>query len=276
MSVSSWVESVEFVDVSLNSSSTSVSYNLTKGQDYTNCIPFYTVYGNADYWDSRLCDVGFSGTTESGIISFGRYNTRSMSVSIKCYVVEFNPEEIRVQQGTFSLPSGTTTHTVTLPTTLSGTNRAAMTFGWGTSCTEQMPRRAFVRGRVVSTTSIDFYRYNSSNSCWGHWFLFEDLNDNYRVRHISSSFTGGIHTVAIDGSRCVDPLRTFLLGSYTSLSDTAGDAGRWSVRMYLSSDGSIGVDKNDTAYHTIYWAAQVLEISDKTKVYTPLNSYNTG
>ena len=276
MAVSSWVESVEFIDTSIPGTSTSIALALTKGQNYANCVPFYTIYGSGDYWDSRLTDVYFSGSEEFGTINFRRYDIRSANVVyIKCYVIEFNPEQVRVQQGYFNVDSSTT-NTVTLPTTLSGTDRAAMTFGWRANNGSQYPQKVFVRGRVISTTQIDFYRNNTTNSCNGHWFLFEDLEDNFRVTHKHSSFAGTGQSINIDSGRQVDPLRTFLLGSYAASSTTTGYATRWSTRQYLYSNGNIRWDKSDSAYHTIYWASQIVEIQDKTKVYTPFDHYTDG
>ena len=103
MPVSSWVDSVEFIDATIQGSNNSSSYALSKGQNYEHCIPFFTVCGDSTYWDNRLTDVYFSGTTQSGIINFARSNNRATSNYIKCYVVEFNPDQVRVQQGSFSL-----------------------------------------------------------------------------------------------------------------------------------------------------------------------------
>lgn len=275
MAVSSWVESVEFVDAYIDSSSNSISVPLTKGQNYENCIPFYTIHGAQDYWDCRLSDCYFSGTTESGVINFERYAIRSSNVVyIKCYVVEFNPEQVRVQQGSFNTDT-TATDSITLSTTLSGIDRAFMTFGWKANDGSQYPARVFVRGRVVDNNTVDFYRNNTTNLCNGHWFLAEDLGNNFRVTHGDSSYTDGNDTIVIDNGRTVDPLRTFLLGSHAS-NRTDTYASRWSTRIFLYSNGTIYSDKSDGSYGTIYWAVQVVEFQDKDKVYTPFDHYVSG
>jgi hypothetical protein len=268
MPVSSWVNSVEFIDAVISGSNNSATYNLSKGQNYNYCVPFFTVCGDSTYWDNRLTDVYFSGTTQSGIINFARSNNRSTSNYVKCYVVEFNPDQVRVQQGSFSL-TGSTTTTVTLPVTVSGTDRAAMTFGWKSDNTYQNPTCIAVRGRVLNTTSIDFYRYASTSTCTGHWFLFEDLGNNFRTYHLSASSTSGL-TVNISDRKTIDPLRTFVLGSYAADSTEYGYSTYWSTRIFLYSIGTIRSDKNSGSY-TVYWASQVVEILDQTKVYVPMD-----
>ena len=267
MPVSSWVNSVEFINATISGTNNSTSYNLSKGQDYSNCIPFYTVCGNSNYYDNRLTDVYFSGTSQSGIVNFDRSANRSTDNNIKCYIVEFNPEKVRVQQGSFSL-TGTTTHTVTLPTTVSGVDRSAMTFSWKSNDTNQHQYNSAVRGRVVSTSSIDFYRYSSSNNCSGHWFLFEDLEDNFRVNHLYGTQNSG-QTIDINGQEVVDPLRTFVLGSYANDSNSTQPY-YFTTRIFLYSIGTVRSDKNSASYSS-YWAAQVVKILDQTKIYVPMD-----
>lgn len=265
MSVSSWVNSVEFFDVTFTTPNVTVSINMTKGQNYTNCVPFFTCRGNSNYWDSRLVDVYFS----EGVVNFRRWVDRGVDHYVKCYVVEFNPDQIKVQQGSFSLTAGSTTHTITLPLTLSNTNKAAMTFGWVTNDTAQHTSRSFVRGRVVSTTSIDFYRYSSTSSLNGHWFLFEDKNDNFKVTHLYNNFTGTGQTTNINDQKTIDPLRTILLGSYAS-DNTYSYPNYYTARHFIYSDGTIRWDKNNSNY-SIYWSSQIIEILDQTKIYVPMD-----
>jgi hypothetical protein len=188
-----------------------------------------------------------------------------------CYVVEFNPEEVRVQQGTFDVTSSDT-DTVSLATTLSGTDRAAMTFGWKCdySATSDFSPHA-VRGVVNSTSDITFYRaYNPTSSCTGHWFLFEDLNNNFRVTHISSSTSATTDPQVIDATRGVDPFRTFLLASYACTSTTSSYPYRQTCRIRLFSNSTVFYNKS-VSTNTVYWTAQVFEFLDTSKIYTPFS-----
>jgi len=279
MSVSNWVESVQFVEYTLGATALSGTATLSGTPDLDNCVPFMTSHGSSDYYDSHLLDIYFEDTDT---IVFKRGNQRNNTLYIKCYVVEFNPDEVRVQHGSFDL-SSQTTDTVTLGTTLSGTDRAAMTHFWWSSSSSGKYAYHMVRGRVLNTTSIDFYRHSVGASCQGHWYLFEDLKNNFRVHHNSSAHGSAGETSVIKADRStIDPLRSFIISSYASAqTDNYTYPLRATCRTFFYSDGTIRNDKGDTNYYTIYWAYQVVEFLDKTKVYTPfdnhlLNSLSAG
>jgi len=269
MAVSNFVESVEFIEYTLGATALSGSVTLSGSQDLSNCVPFMTAHAGSDYIDSHMLDIYFES---SATVVFKRIKQRNNAVTIRCYIIEFNPDEVRVQQGSFDL-NDQNTDTITLDTTLSGIDRAAMTHFWWSSSTSQTGQYHFVRGRVLDTSSIDFYRYNTGASCRGHWFLFEDLGDNFRVRHHSHSYSSSGETTRIHPDRhCIDPLRSFLIGSYASASNYTYPS-RWSARIFFYSDGTVRSDKHDANYHTVYWSYQCVEFLDKTKVYTPFDNH---
>jgi len=264
MAVSSFVESVEFIEYTLGATSLSGSVTLSGSQDLSNCVPFMTAHGGSNNQDSHMLDIYFESTAT---VVFKRATQRSNALTIRAYVVEFNPEEVRVQQGEFDV-NDQTTDTVTLPTTLSGIDRAAMTHFWWSSSTSTSWQYHNVRGRVVSTSTIDFYRYSTGASSRGHWYLFEDLNDNFRVKHHSHSHSSTGETTIVHADRhCVDPLRMFIIGSYTTnYNSYRPDTG--TTRIFLYSDGSVRSDRSSGSYD-IYWAYQVFEFLDTEKIYTP-------
>jgi len=264
-----FVKSVEYVEINVLSTELTVSSSLTKGQDYRNCVPFMTSHSSNDYMDSKLFDMFFSGTYLNGIINFSRMNLRSTTATIKCYVVEFYSTEVRVQQGTFN-NSTATTDTVTISTTVDST-KTGFTFGWKNSSTSLSWNSLVVRG-TINDTSIIFYRNNTTGNCSGHWFLFEDLNNNFNVTHISSSYTTASQSVTIDDGRCVDPLRTFILSSYTT-NNSNDDSNRQSMRVMLYTNGSLRANKYNTSYATMFWSAQVIEFLDQEKVYVPFDHF---
>ena len=269
MAVSSWVDSVEYIEYTLGATALSGSVTLSGTQDIDNCVPFMTSHGRSDYQDAHMLDIYFESTRD---VVFKRANQRNNELTIRCYIVEFNPEEVRVQQGSFDLDDQNT-DTITLGTTISGVDRAAMTHFWWSSSTSQAGQYHMVRGRVVNTSTVDFYRYNTGSSCQGHWYLFEDLNDNFRVTHSSQSYSNSGQTVVINTDRsCIDPLRSFIIGSWASAS-SYNYPSRWAARIFLYSDGTMRSDKYDGSYYTVYWAYQIVEFLDKTKIYTPFDNH---
>lgn len=269
MSVSNWVESVQLVEYTLGGTAVSGSATLSGTPDLDNCVPFMTAHGDSDYYDSHMLDIHFESTDT---IVFERGNQRNNPLTIRCYVVEFNPDEVRVQQGSFDLNSQTT-DTVTLGTTLSGIDRAAMTHFWWDSSGSTGYTDHMVRGRVLNNTSIDFYRYSTGASCQGHWYLFEDLKDNFRTQHHTSSYTSDGDTLAIKTDRsAIDPLRSFIISSYAS-AQTGAYPSRGTCKTFFYSDGTVRNSKADGYYYTIYWNCQVVEFLDKTKVYTPFDNH---
>jgi len=269
MAVSNFVESVEFIEYTLAGTALSGTATLSGSQDLSNCVPFMTSHGGSDYQDSHMLDIYFES---SATVVFKRATQRSNALTIRCYIVEFNSEEVRVQQGSFDLNSQNT-DTITLGTTLSGTDRAAMTHFWWSSSSSQGFSYHFVRGRVVDTATVDFYRNNTSASCQGHWYLFEDLGNNFRVTHHSNSYSSSGQTTVIKTDRSgIDPLRSFLIGSYASASSSTYTS-RGTTRLFFYSDGTIRSDKGDSSYYTVYWAMQIVEFLDKTKVYTPFDNH---
>lgn len=269
MSVSNWVESVQLVEYTLDGTALSGTATLSGTPDLNNCVPFMTAHGGSDYCDSHMLDIYFENTAT---VVFKRAKQRSNPLTIRCYIVEFNPEEVRVQQGSFDLNSQNT-DTVTLGTTLSGTDRAAMTHFWWSSNGGNGYAYHMVRGRVVDPTSVDFYRYDTGASCQGHWYLFEDLKNNFRVQHYTASYSSGGQTLSIKADRsAIDPLRSFIIGSYaTSSYDTYPS--RSTCRIFFYSDGTVRSDKADGSYRGIYWTCQIVEFLDKTKIYTPFDNH---
>ena len=265
------VKSVEYIEVSFAGTDLLKSINLTKNQDYRNCVPFVTSHSTGTYFDSKLIDTYFSGTYLAGIINFDRSTQRANTVTVRCYVVEFDPTEVKVQQGTFNIDSPTTTHTVTLPTTLANIDRAGMVFAWKANDTTLGYNTMVVRGRVVSTTSIDFYRATSTAYCNGHWFLFEDLKTNFRVTHRNNFFSTISDTLTIDNGRCIDLLRSFVIGSYAT-NYTADQPASGIVNITLQSHGAVTCERT-TATNTVYWSCQIVEFMDTSKIYTPFDHY---
>lgn len=267
------VKSVEFVEYTQDSSTISSQINLTQGQDYTNCVPFMTVHGCSDNMRGHFIDVYFTGTTESGVINFDRSVTDGCPRYIKCYVVEFYPEEIKVQQGSFTATGAV----IDAYTTSSGfeQTKSAMVHYWKSTNSTSNWNEHLVRGRVLSNnTQVDFYRHGSGGTVTGHYFLFEDItvgNDHFVVQHQDENFTGtGTNKKVTDGRG--DWSKTIIIGSFAN-SNAAYYPDRGTARIIQYFRNFSRVDRQ-YAVGTVYSYVQHLTFLDDSKVYIADNFYS--
>jgi len=264
------VKSVEFIEITQGTGSTLSTIDLTKGQNYQNCVPFMTLHGGQDYQDSHLTDIYFGGTVASGVINFQRATTRSTNIYIKCFVVEFEPAEIKVQQGSFSsLPGGTTTN-YTTPSSFTQ-NKTAMKHYWRSSSGNRRWDTCMVRGRVDSGgTYVDMYRNEGSGTVSGHYFLFEDIsatNEHFNVTHNSSSFTGTAQDKRPAGATSDrnDPTKTWVIFSWAP-TDDGYYCDRSTVRVWSYFKTFWRCDRSNST-GTIYPSWQLITFNDDSKVY---------
>jgi hypothetical protein len=268
------VKSVEFIEVS--QAGTTSAIDLTKGQNYENCIPFMTLHGCGDYMDSHLQDVYFNGTTISGVINFTRDELRSCTMHIKCYVVEFDPAEVKVQQGSFSA-LGTTT-TAYAPGESFTQGKTAMVHYWKSSSGTQAWDIHLVRGRVNDDDTVDMYRNQAGGTVSGHYFIFEDIsagNDHFIVDHQDVSFTGTSSNRVIPAAQ-QDPTRTFIIGSIAAEDGNTGYNGRQTARIYPYFKGFTRCDRHSSSGGLrIWWSVQHVTFQDQTRVYVPFQHYSS-
>jgi len=264
------VKSVEFIEYTMSTTTTSGSVNLSKSQNYTNCVPFLSMYGAADYSDNHMVDTWFTGTTSSGIINFQRAIHRSSDLYVKAFVVEFDPAEVYVQQGDFgnNLAAGTTEYT-----TASGfvQNRTAMTHYWSSSSTSLVWRDHLVKGAVLSNgTKVSFYLNVSSGTIKGHYFLFSALNNQFEVEHVDVSMVG-VASSSVALSKVYDPLKTFYIASYSCSDGTAGQHDDQLARASMRHHGRMYIDRVGVVGN-VYFSAQVIQFLDN-KVHVPLSGW---
>ena len=262
------VKSVEFIEYTMSTTTTSGAVSLSKNQDYANCVPFLTMYGAADYMDNHMTDTWFTGTVSSGIINFQRTIHRSSALYIKVFVVEFDPSEVSVQQGEFgnNLSAGATPYT-----TSSGfdQSRTAMVHYWSSSASTQLWRDHLVKGEVLSNdTQVSFYLNNSAGTIKGHYFLFSSLTNKFEVEHVDGSSTVAIYPVTL--SKSYDMLKTFCIGSFACSDATAGSQSNQIARLFVYHDGQFRCDRVG-ATGTIYYNGQIISFLD-TKIHVPYGS----
>ncbi|NIN95598.1 MAG: hypothetical protein GTO49_11595, partial [Anaerolineae bacterium] len=96
---------------------------LTLGQDISNTVPFLSKsisgIGSTDYWQHFAVEATFTSTPTDRVVLTRNGATGNLTVYVT--VVEFNPSIIKVQSGTFSLTSGSTSPSIPEAVTLAKT-----------------------------------------------------------------------------------------------------------------------------------------------------------
>lgn len=255
-------KSVEQIEVILNGV-TSQTVVLTKGQNIDNCVPFVSCSSNQDYAFRFLADVYFIDDPVDGP---SVVVTRTNSTGITTYsiqVVEFNDEEVRVQQGTFDI-SSTTTHTITLDTEIVKNNSVVIGC-WLVSDNTRYSARHFVRCSIESDTQIQFYRNTTTGNCSGHWFVFECLNNYFSVDHRQFSHSNVYDLILDEG---VDLLNTAIINSFSTNNNSTYYNSRIITAVgFYRSDRRIRYYNNYGTY-SLYQHTQIIKFNAE-KIHVP-------
>lgn len=164
--------------------------HLSKGQDVSNCIVFKS--GHATNTSN------YSEQYRSEILTYFRGNELYLERGNENWecptftsVVEFWPDQVRVQQGEFIIGMNETATTVTLEHPLTSINKAFLVFGHFFGDSEAGWGYHLCRGRISSTTTLYFERgIAHSYPIMGYYYIAEDLGENWVVDHWNSSLAG--------------------------------------------------------------------------------------
>ena len=175
------VKSVEFFDFTLPN--TTASGTLTKSQTVANCVPFMSARGTSSTIQAHFMDAYFSSAGGNDYINVERSNSGGTQYC-KVYVVEFDPNEVKVQQGSFSL-NGVSNVSVTI----SGVDltKTALSMYHKATTTTATASSNMVRGKFTDSSTIEFRRNATSQNPTGHYFVFEALNNQFSVEQVDWS-----------------------------------------------------------------------------------------
>ena len=161
--------------------------HLSKGQDVNNCVVFRSGYCNNtssysyQYFHESL--TYFRGNElylERGDMGWG-YN---MELS----VVEFYPDHVKVQQGSFIIGSNQTTTTVTIEEV--DVSKTFLVFGNFFGDSENHWQYHLCSGRFSDSTTITFERGGAyTYPILGSFYVVEDLQNWWAVSHINAGPT---------------------------------------------------------------------------------------
>ena len=222
--------SVEHVTLTITDAGGSASANLTKGQDETKCVPFYSVRVVADVDDQhndRLPRVYFDDNAGTARVNAELpYGTDADDVVVEIFVVEFDSAYVKVQQVDYSAFTGASL----TPTFTSVSAQSAAfilnSYVWDpdgqTSLDDFNDVAVQCRFDGASTSQALLSRRASGGTINGTLYVVEALDGEFSVQHseidvtTATDYSGTATVSSVTGSK------TFLVHSYES-SENADD-----------------------------------------------------
>lgn len=195
----------------------SQTLTLTKGQVVENCVPFVTYQSSASSTDAARwrVDVYFPNSTQIKI----ERTAASDNIAGYVNIVEFDPNKVRVQQGSFTCvdenvrPQNTA---ITLAQTVD-TSKTAAVVHYRTSLTGISNWDTHSAQVSLSSTTLSVYRYEGDDTAlYGHYYVFESLAGNFTTQQKQLNFGGG-DTFQSDTITAVNGNKSFVISSvYTT------------------------------------------------------------
>jgi hypothetical protein len=187
------VKSVEVVTLDVTTGLTSLGVNLTKGQTVANCVPFLTSQnvGNTYQPDRWMMDVYF--TDSPARVTIERTTTGSRIICV-VVIVEFDPNKVRVQQKSFSVPNAASAN-VTLDYAITD-GRAAMVHHYRMATgTATQARYWALRRYFNGTTQVTLVRESGGGTTLaGNLYVFESLDGAFTTQNITLSMAAAVTT----------------------------------------------------------------------------------
>jgi hypothetical protein len=240
---------------------------LTKGQDSKQCVPFcsWKISQSSNFIGRCLNNVYFenNGRYPARLV----YHTGNWSADTKevqCYIVEFDPNQVKVQHGTATFDYTSTSKTITIEEV--DLTKAFLLFYTSSEINDNIIWTYFtVCGKFTNSTTLTFYRQSTTAGYLSiSYFVVECLQDQWYVYH--SQATPGTATTAYTVDRGdTDAIgKTLLLASWSGGS-TVDNNYESILRVYdRPSIPDISLEKG-AATGTIYHInVEVIEFKDET------------
>lgn len=243
--MASIIQSIEYVEILFDIDNVPRTVNLTKGQDETKCVPFYTVEHNAaltDDWRDRMFKVEIidnAGTPATKISAPGRSSAANQDSWLRVFVVEFI-SSINVQQVVFDLTVTEATQNFTI-TDVTAQNSAFMllSYDFNDAGLIDAADRALLKLEFngASTTSITISRVQNDGVITGVCYIVDCDSSEFIVDHqtFDSVATDEITTQTISSTVMAD---TFIISHY-STAETTDDPRDASVIVELQNSTTI-------------------------------------
>ncbi len=168
------VVSVEQFEFNIGSGDTNEYQAPSKGQNLDMCVPFMsgiqhvTATGDTDF-DRDFCRI----LLENGLVRCSRGTTTGSQLKIGVFLVEFNPDRVKVQRG--RIDEGGQGATISIDPV-----NMAKTFiyhSWRVEQANNVWRSAMVRARIINPSTVVIDRSDGSGDMDVGWWVVESLDD---------------------------------------------------------------------------------------------------
>ncbi|MBI1972765.1 hypothetical protein HYS50_02050, partial [Candidatus Woesearchaeota archaeon] len=181
-------------------------------------------------------------------------------VNASISLVEFNPSQVRVQNGTFAITSGS------LPIALAqsvNTSRAALVFYYESTLANDNYDESMLRGNITNSTHLTIdctIAITCAGKKSGSWYVFESLNGEFTVQKPALNFrtTDTLITTTIAS---VNTSRTFLIASWIT-TETSDDPAEGSASISLINATAINGTRIGTTAQTLNATVFVVTFAD--------------
>lgn len=197
----------------------------TKGQNLNNCVPFFTSKSSSTGGYIYRCkpEVYF----DDGFIHIKCELSGTRYVML--YIVEFNPDRVKVQQGHYEMIG---TSSVTIDIEEVDLNKAFLVHNWHTNTSNQSAYIHLIRGYFNNNQQIIFDRGTTSNNVCGSYWVVESLDNGFTVESNNFSMSGTSATCTFTTTSDVLN-RAFCVYSYRLDDSNTSGTYYYAVRGYL-------------------------------------------
>jgi hypothetical protein len=247
--LTSIVQSTERVTIDWDATSEPVTQNLSKGQDETRCVPFFTkrlVSGSlTDDFRERTMKVEMidnAGTPAVRVTASGKSSANDHRIEV--YVVEFVPG-IGVQQVDADIADTNSSANITITDVGAQTDAFFLySYQYTHGSAQDRPDYACVRPvwNGASTTSVTIERTGSTGTIDGMLYVVSCENSEFSVQHrdISVAATDELTNDTITAS----PMATTFLLTHFRSSEAEDDPLDWSFVADLSTTTNVRVRRS--------------------------------
>ena len=256
--------SVEYVEVSITASSEPVTVNLTKGQDETQCTPFFSVRTTGAITDrhvDRCGEVEFvdnAGTAAVRVSAAERVDNQVTLFAI--FVIEWDPS-ITVQQVAVTGFTGTSINQAIDDVTAQANAFFLYSYQFtdnpgGGNADNWDDAAVQTRFNGASTTSVTLSRRASGGTCDGTLYVIEAGAGEFVVDHREIDVTSASAASGTDTIGSTVEADTFLVHSYET-SENSDDMrdGAWVADLQDSTTvrirRTVGATPSATSTHSI-------------------------